>query len=105
MMHPDIESVFNNGTMYICNEDGTRTEIGDIKDFNVSIDLVNKDDQTAIHTFQSFKGSIKMKNIRMSKEFKMWLGIRGVTPYEKYLKRVRNRQKLYNQLKKLGRKL
>lgn len=104
-MHPDIESTFQNYSVYITNDDGRKTELGEIKDLNVSVDLANKEDQTTIHTFQSFEGSFKMKNIRMSKEIKKWLGIRGLTPYEKHLKRTKNRNKLYNRLKELGRKL
>lgn len=101
-MGKEYESMFQNGYLFITHKDGTRTKIGEVKGINVSIDKGNEKDQTAIHTFTSFEGSFDFKKIKMSNDFKLLIGDKS---YLKYLKRVKNRNKLYNKLKKKGRKL
>lgn len=97
-MGEDLFSVFNTGSLYIKNEDGTTTEIGEIKDLDITINVANGRDFTSYNLGRSYEGSFKWKSINKNI-------FRQLTDksYYKYLKRVKNRNKLYTKLKKLGR--
>jgi hypothetical protein len=99
-MSEDLFSVFNTGYLYIKNEDGTSTEIGEIKDLDVTIDIAKGKDFTSYNLGKSYEGSFEWKSINKNI-------FRQLTDksYCKYLKRVKNRNKLYNKSKKLGRNL
>jgi hypothetical protein len=96
-----FESILQTGSLYIKHEDGTETEIGKIKDLDVTIDVANGKDFTSYNLGkQNFDGSFSWKAINKNI-------FRQLTDnsYRKYLKRIKNRNNLYNKLKKLGRKL
>ena len=81
-------------------------ELGKLKD--IKIDIENTDDITIINYWKPFKncyGTIKMN--RKSKRYinKLFKNLMQNNNYKKYLKRVKNRQKLYEKLKKIGRKI
>lgn len=98
-MGEDLFSVLNTGTLHIQKEDGTELEVGKIKDMDITIDVVNGKDFTSYSLGrQSYEGSFTYKTINKNI-------FRQLTDksYCKYLKRVNNRNKLYNKLKKLGR--
>lgn len=95
-MPPEYESISSTCSLYVKNEDGTKTEL---KDFNVTIDIASDKDFTEYSLGkQSYEGSFTFKTINKNI-------FRQLTDnsYCKYLKRVKNRQKLYNKLRKLGR--
>jgi hypothetical protein len=91
--------ILNTGSLYIQNEDGTKTEVGQIKDMDVTVDVANGKDFTSYSICKhSYEGSFEWKFINKNI-------FRELTDksYRKYLKRVRNRNKLHEKLKKLGR--
>jgi hypothetical protein len=94
-----FESIINNYSLYIKHEDGTTSEIGKINDMDITIDVANGKDFTSYNIGrQSYNGSFSWKTI--NKNFFRQLTDKS---YCKYLKRVNNKNKLYNKLKKLGR--
>jgi hypothetical protein len=98
-MPPEFESIFNTGSLYIQNEDGTKSKLGKIQDMNITVDVANGKDFTSYNIGrQSYEGSFEFNPINKNI-------FRELTDksYRKYLKRVRNRNKLHEKLKKLGR--
>ena len=81
-------------------------ELGNIKDFKiVGIDMAQDEDRTTINPFKSISGSIEMKFKKKYKHIihKIYQEQGLDKAYNKYLKRVRNRKKLYEKLRKVGR--
>ena len=103
-MNPDND-IFGTGTVYITDNEGNKRELGEVKicdtNMNISVDLGRNIDVTTYSLFNKCEGSFKLINVN-SRLPKM------ITKYsnrKKHLKRVKNRQKLYDKLKKEGRKL
>lgn len=73
-------------------------ELGNIKDFKiVGIDIAKDEYRTAINPFKSISGSIEIKFRKKHKHIirKIYQEQGLDKAYNKYLKRVRNRKKLY----------
>ena len=83
-------------------------ELGNIKDFKmveIDMDMAKDEYRTPINPFKSISGSIEIKFRKKYKHIihKIYQEQGLDKAYNKYLKRVRNRKKLYEKLRKVGR--
>ena len=95
------EIYLNNASIWVNGK-----ELGNIKDFKIVGIYMAKDEyRTAINPFKSISGSIEIKFRKKHKHIihKIYQEQGLDKAYNKYLKRVRNRKKLYEKLRKVGR--
>lgn len=85
-------------SVYITNEDGTRIELPYINSLETSMEIESTEEISILS--KEYSGSFSIKSVSKNL-FRLFTD----KSYIKYLKRVKNRNRLYNKLKEKGRKL